>query len=175
MSNTVSSFGTLVRTCICCFEAIWNDFVRQNCLSRPFKGIFHPAHVRGFLSKFTILKIEFLGPSKYTVCKHVCERTFQPGNCTDWGSERANPANSKLTGLRHPSFNHCRIQLRHRVQKTQLTSSFFVGAQTVISLLQTTQIISDVCFITDHVARLLPQPNLSEGADRVGAGTAARR
>ena len=29
---------------------------------------------------------------------------------------------------------------------------FFVGAQTVVSLLQTTWIISDVCFITDHVA-----------------------
>ena len=29
---------------------------------------------------------------------------------------------------------------------------FVVGAQTVVSLLQTTQIISDVCFITDHVA-----------------------
>ena len=29
---------------------------------------------------------------------------------------------------------------------------FFVGAQTVISLLQTIQIISDDCFITDHVA-----------------------
>ena len=29
---------------------------------------------------------------------------------------------------------------------------FFVGAQTVVSLLQTTQIISDVCFITDDVA-----------------------
>ena len=29
---------------------------------------------------------------------------------------------------------------------------FFVGAQTVVRLLQTTQIISDVCFITDHVA-----------------------
>ena len=28
----------------------------------------------------------------------------------------------------------------------------FVGAQTVVSLLQTTQILSDVCFITDHVA-----------------------
>ena len=28
---------------------------------------------------------------------------------------------------------------------------FFVGAQTLVSLLQTTQIISDVCFITDHV------------------------
>ena len=29
---------------------------------------------------------------------------------------------------------------------------FFVGAQTVVNLLQTTQIISDVSFITDHVA-----------------------
>ena len=29
---------------------------------------------------------------------------------------------------------------------------FFCGAQIVVSLLQTTQIISDVCFITDHVA-----------------------
>ena len=29
---------------------------------------------------------------------------------------------------------------------------FFAGAQTVVGLLQTTQIISDVCFITDHVA-----------------------
>ena len=37
-------------------------------------------------------------------------------------------------------------------ENCQLLSSFFVGAQTVVSLLQTTQIISDVCFITDHVA-----------------------
>ena len=29
---------------------------------------------------------------------------------------------------------------------------FFVGVQTVVSLLQTTQIILDVCFITDHAA-----------------------
>ena len=29
---------------------------------------------------------------------------------------------------------------------------FFVGAQTVVSFLQTTQITSDVCLITDHVA-----------------------
>ena len=37
-------------------------------------------------------------------------------------------------------------------ENCQLTNSFFVGAQTIVSLLQTTQIISDVCFITDHVA-----------------------
>ena len=37
-------------------------------------------------------------------------------------------------------------------ENCQLKSSFFVGTQTVVCLLQTTQIISDVCFITDHVA-----------------------
>ena len=37
-------------------------------------------------------------------------------------------------------------------ENCQLTSCFFVGAQTVVSLLQTTQIISHVIFITDHVA-----------------------
>ena len=34
----------------------------------------------------------------------------------------------------------------------QLLLFFFVGAQTVASLLQTTQIISEVCFVTDYVA-----------------------
>ena len=37
-------------------------------------------------------------------------------------------------------------------RKLSATEQFFVGSQTVVSLLQTTQIISDVCFITDHVA-----------------------
>ena len=37
-------------------------------------------------------------------------------------------------------------------RKLSANKHFFVGAQTVVSLLQTTQIISDVCFITDHVA-----------------------
>ena len=39
-------------------------------------------------------------------------------------------------------------------ENCQRTSSFVVvgGVQTVVSLLPTTQIISDVCFITDHVA-----------------------
>ena len=41
----------------------------------------------------------------------------------------------------------CAIESR----KLSATSSFFVGAQTVVSLLRTTQIISDICFITDHV------------------------
>ena len=37
-------------------------------------------------------------------------------------------------------------------RKQSANKQFFVGAQTVVSLLQTTQIISDVCFITDHAA-----------------------
>ena len=37
-------------------------------------------------------------------------------------------------------------------RKLSANKQFFVGAQTVVSLLQTTQIISDVCFIADHVA-----------------------
>ena len=43
----------------------------------------------------------------------------------------------------------------YAVGSTKLSANeqfFFVGAQTVVSLLQTTQIISAVCFITDHVA-----------------------
>ena len=39
-----------------------------------------------------------------------------------------------------------------RSRKLSANEQFFVGAQTVVSLLQTTQIISDVCFITDNVA-----------------------
>ena len=56
------------------------------------------------------------------------------------------------TGLRHPSFNHCRIYHVIGSRKLSANEKFFVGAQTVVNLLQTTQIISDICFITDHVA-----------------------
>ena len=37
-------------------------------------------------------------------------------------------------------------------KKLSANEQFFAGAQTVVSLLQTTQLVSDVCFITDHVA-----------------------
>ena len=36
-------------------------------------------------------------------------------------------------------------------RKLSANEQYFVGAQTVVSLLQTTQIISDICFITDPV------------------------
>ena len=37
-------------------------------------------------------------------------------------------------------------------RKLSANEQFLVGAQTVVSLLQTTQIISDVCFRTDRVS-----------------------
>ena len=37
-------------------------------------------------------------------------------------------------------------------RKLSANKQFFVGAQTVVGLLQTTQMISDICFITDQVA-----------------------
>ena len=37
-------------------------------------------------------------------------------------------------------------------RKLSANEQFFCWCSTVVSLLQTTQIISDVCFITDHVA-----------------------
>ena len=37
-------------------------------------------------------------------------------------------------------------------RKLLANEQFFVGAQTEVILLQTTQVISHVCFITDHVA-----------------------
>ena len=36
-------------------------------------------------------------------------------------------------------------------RKLSANEQFFVGAQTVVSLLQTTEIISHVCFVIDHV------------------------
>ena len=37
-------------------------------------------------------------------------------------------------------------------RKLSANEQFFVGAQTVVRFLQTTQITPDVCFISDHVA-----------------------
>ena len=69
------------------------------------------------------------------------------------------------TSLRHPSFNKLQALVYDILpsitavfsyaigsRKLSANEQFFVGAQTAVSLLQTTQIISHVCFITDHVA-----------------------
>ena len=56
------------------------------------------------------------------------------------------------TGVRHPSFNHCRIySYAIGSRKLSANEQSFVGAQTVVSLLQISEIISDVCYVTDHV------------------------
>ena len=47
-------------------------------------------------------------------------------------------------------------------RKLSANEQVFVGAQTVVSLLQTTQIISDICFITDHVAYTSSKPKSFE-------------
>ena len=59
------------------------------------------------------------------------------------------------TGLRHPSFNHCRIY--YAIGSSKLSANeqflfcflvfFYVGAQTVVRVLQTTQIKPGVSFI----------------------------
>ena len=56
------------------------------------------------------------------------------------------------TVLRHHSSTSAVFSYAIRSRKLSANEQFFVGAQTGVSLLQTTQIISDVCFITDHVA-----------------------
>ena len=54
------------------------------------------------------------------------------------------------TCLRHPSFNHCRYSYAIGSRKLSANEQFFVGAQTVVSLLQTTQIKQGVLFIATN-------------------------
>ena len=53
------------------------------------------------------------------------------------------------TGLRHSSFNHCRINFSYALGSRKLSANeqFLVGAQTAARLLQTTQIKQGVSFI----------------------------
>ena len=51
------------------------------------------------------------------------------------------------TGLRHPSFNHSRISLAIGSCKLSANEQYFAGAQTVVSLLQTTKIKQGVSLI----------------------------
>ena len=55
------------------------------------------------------------------------------------------------TGLRHPSTT---AVFSYAIGSWKLSANeqFFIGAQTEVISLQTTPIISHVCFITDHVA-----------------------
>ena len=61
----------------------------------------------------------------------------------------------KLQALVYDIFPSTTVVFSYVIGSRKLSANeqFFVGAQTVVSWLQTTQIMSDVCFITDHVAR----------------------
>ena len=60
----------------------------------------------------------------------------------------------KLQGLVYDSLPSTTAVFSYAIGSRKLSANeqFFVGSHTVVSLLQTTQIIWDVCFITDHVA-----------------------
>ena len=67
------------------------------------------------------------------------------------------PANQtgKLQALVYDIFPSTTAVFSYATGSRKLSANeqfFVVGVQAVVSLLQTTQIISDVCFITDHVA-----------------------
>ena len=61
---------------------------------------------------------------------------------------------SKLQALVYDIFPSTTAVFSYAIWSRKLSANeqFFVGAQTEVILLQTTQIISHVCFITDHVA-----------------------
>ena len=71
-----------------------------------------------------------------------------------WGSRTAVTCVLKLQTLVYDILPSTTAIFSYTIGSRKLSANeqVFVGAQTVVSLLQTTQIISDVCFITDHVA-----------------------
>ena len=70
------------------------------------------------------------------------------------GKETVEIALPKLQALVYDILSSTTAMFSYAIGSRKLSANrqFFVGAQTVASLLQTTQIISDVCFVTDHVA-----------------------
>ena len=71
-----------------------------------------------------------------------------------WRLVRTDRPGRKLQTLVYDSLPSTTAVFSYAIGSGKLSANeqFFVGAQTVVGLLQTTQIISDVCFITDHVA-----------------------
>ena len=59
----------------------------------------------------------------------------------------------KLQALVYDIFPSSTAVFSYAIGSRRLSANeqFFVGADTVVILLQTTRIISDVCFVTDHV------------------------
>jgi len=70
------------------------------------------------------------------------------------GKETVEIALPKLQALVYDILSSTTAMFSYAIGSRKLSANrqFFVGVQTVASLLQTTQIISDVCFVTDHVA-----------------------
>ena len=60
----------------------------------------------------------------------------------------------KLQALVYDILSSTTVVFSYAIWSRKLSANhqFFVAAQTVLSLLQTAQMISDVCFITDHIA-----------------------
>ena len=68
---------------------------------------------------------------------------------------KAQPNSKPGTGLRHQVLLSTTAVFSYAIGSRKLSANeqfFIVGAQIVVNSLQTTQIISDVCFRTDHVA-----------------------
>ena len=61
---------------------------------------------------------------------------------------------SKLQALVYDSLPSTTVVFSYAIGSRKLSANeqFFVGAQTVVRFLQTTQIMSDICFITDQIA-----------------------
>ena len=60
----------------------------------------------------------------------------------------------KLQALVYNSLSSTTAVFSYAIEFRKLSANeqFFVGAQTIVGLLQTTQIISNICVITDYVA-----------------------
>ena len=90
--------------------------------------------------------------------KHWFTTSFLQGRCRKamlrvWQTRWLNPK-IKLQALVYDILPSTTAVFSYATGSRKLSANeqFFVGAQTVVRLLQTTQTVSDVCFITDHVA-----------------------
>ena len=81
------------------------------------------------------------------------KRRAKKGDLVGWGGGGGSgPSQTPSTGLRHPSFKHCVFSYAIGSRKLSANEQFFCWCSNSSMFATTTQIISDVCFITDHVA-----------------------
>ena len=133
-------YACLAVTCHLHFWQNDRDFLRATVVTRGWNGYRNKSQHR----KSTLEK-KILPP-------------FQQGFSRDSNPRPFNHESGALTTElspppRHPSFSYCRIySYAIGPRKLSANKPFFVGAQTVVSLLQITLVISDVYFLTDRVA-----------------------